>query len=151
MDSVRSRFRCGKTILYRELDENGQLIDVKPITVVEDSDARVALWLPVGTPTKKPELRAHRSGKPRDWVIGSWALSDSIWKWAELLIITLRRAQGPQAQGATQGAGAHPWLRPSDVHVISSFRHQSLKVKPKIKSITVSLCGLVTVNLYNHS
>ena len=87
MDSVRSRFRCGKTILYRELDENGQLIDVKPVTVVEDSDARVALWLPVGTPTKKPELRAHRSGKPRDWVIGSWALSDSIWKWAELLII----------------------------------------------------------------
>ncbi len=79
MDSVRSRFRCGKTILYRELDENGQLIDVKPVTVVEDSDVRIALWLPVGTPTKKPELRAHRSGKPRDWVIGSWALSDSIW------------------------------------------------------------------------
>ena len=87
MDTVRSSFGCGEPILYRELDQNGQLIDVKPVTVAEDSEARLALWLPLGTPAKKPELRPNRPGKTRDWVNGSWALVDSIWQWAELLVI----------------------------------------------------------------
>ena len=84
---MNTRFRRGDAILYRELDENGQLIDVKPVTVAEDSEARLALWLPLGTPAKKPELRPNRPGKTRDWVNGSWALADAIWQWAELLII----------------------------------------------------------------
>ena len=108
MGTARSRFRSGEPILYRGLDENGRIVDVKPVTVVEDSDARIALWLPVGTPTKKPESPAHRSGKPRNWVSGSWALSDSIWQWAELLIIVRpgeRRATWVRwsAEGVFQG------------------------------------------------
>ncbi|MDE2889490.1 MAG: DUF402 domain-containing protein [Gemmatimonadota bacterium] len=84
---MNARFRCGDTILYRELDENGRIIDVKPVTVVEDSDARAVLWLPVGTPTMKPVLSPDTPERPRDWVGRSWTLADSVWQWAELLII----------------------------------------------------------------
>ena len=84
---MNARFLCGDAILYRELDENGRIIDVKPVTVVEDSDARIVLWLPVGTPTKKPVFSLDIPDKPRDWVNRSWTLADSVWQWAELLIV----------------------------------------------------------------
>ena len=87
MEMVRSRFRFGDSILYRELDENRRPIDVKPVTVVEDSDARTLLWLPVGTPTRKPEVLHNVPGKPRDWVNRTWTLADAVWRWAELLIV----------------------------------------------------------------
>ncbi len=87
MEMVRSRFRVGDAILYRELDEYGRLIDLKPVTVVEDTDARTVLWLPLGTPTKKPEASLDIRGKPRDWMNTNWKLSDAIWRWADLLII----------------------------------------------------------------
>ena len=86
MEDVPSKFRYGAQILYRELVEHSHVIDVKPVTVVEDSDERIALWLPLGTPTKKPVLLKHIPSTPRDWVKRSWALVDSIWQWAELLI-----------------------------------------------------------------
>lgn len=84
---MNARFRCGDAILYRELDENGRIIDVKPVTVVEDSEARNVLWLPVGTPAKKPVLSRDTPDRPRDWVNRTWTLDDSVWRWAELLII----------------------------------------------------------------
>ncbi len=87
MEDTRSRFYYGQPILYRELDERGQVIDVKPVTVVEDSDARIALWLPLGTPTKRPVLLNRTPGTPRRWMKRSWALVDSTWQWAELLIV----------------------------------------------------------------
>ena len=87
MEDVPSKFLYGAQILYRELDEHSHVIDVKPVTVVEDSDERIVLWLPLGTPTKKPVLLKHIPSTPRDWVKRSWALVDSIWQWAELLII----------------------------------------------------------------
>ena len=83
----RSRFSIGNSILYRELDEKGRIIDVKPVTVVEDSDARTLLWLPLGTPSKKPVLSFDTPDRPRDWVNRTWTLADSVWRWAELLII----------------------------------------------------------------
>lgn len=108
MGTARSRFRSGEPILYRSLDENGSLIDVKPVTVVEDSNTRVTLWLPLGTPTKKPELSPDVPDKPRDWVNTTWRLSDAIWQWAELLIIVRpgeRRATWVRwsAEGVFQG------------------------------------------------
>ncbi len=84
---MSARFRCGDAILYRELDEKGRIIDVKPVTVVEDSDARIVQWLPVGTPAKKPVLCLDPPDGPRDWVNRSWTLADSVWRWAELLIV----------------------------------------------------------------
>lgn len=84
---MNARFRCGDAILYRELDENGRIIDVKPVTVVEDSDAMTLLWLPLGTPSKKPVLSFDTPHRPRDWVNRTWMLADSVWRWAELLII----------------------------------------------------------------
>ncbi len=87
MEDTQSRFYYGQPILYRELDERGQVIDVKPVTVVEDSDARIALWLPLGTPTKRPVLLNRTPGTPRRWMKRSWALVDSTWQWAELLIV----------------------------------------------------------------
>ena len=87
MKDRQSKFCYGEPILYRELDEQSQVIDVKPVTVIEDSDERVALWLPLGTPVKRPVLIEHIPGTPRRWAKGSWALVDSIWQWEELLII----------------------------------------------------------------
>ena len=87
MKYIPSKFCYGEPILYRELDEHGQVVDVKPVTVIEDSDVQIALWLPLGTPTKKPVLLNHTPDTPRNWVEGSWALVDSIWQWAELLIV----------------------------------------------------------------
>lgn len=79
-----SRFHYGESILYREVDENRQIIDVKPVTVVKDSDIQVVLWLPLDTPSKRPILLNHTPGTPRRWAKG---LEDSVWRWAELLII----------------------------------------------------------------
>lgn len=72
---MNARFRCGDTILYRELDEKGRICDIKPVTVVEDSDARISLWPPLGSLTKKPEVPHDILAKPRDWLNRSWTLA----------------------------------------------------------------------------
>lgn len=89
-------FSRGESILYRETDEHGQIIDVKPVTVVEDSDIQIVLWLPLNTPSKKAELINHTPGTPRRWTKNNWALQDSTWQWAELLIVV-----NPHQQRAT--------------------------------------------------
>ena len=38
-----SKFCYGEPVLYRELGEQSLVIDVKPVTVIEDSDERLAL------------------------------------------------------------------------------------------------------------
>ena len=87
MPEESTRFPRGESILYREVDENRRIIDVKPVTVVEDSDSQIVLWLPVDTPTKKPVLLNHIPGTPRIWTDGAWTLNDSVWRRAELLIV----------------------------------------------------------------
>ena len=87
MKEGASKFHYGESILYRGFDEHRQIVDVKPVTVVEDSDIQVALWLPLNTPSKKPVLLNHTPGTPRRWIEGGWSLKDSVWRWAELLII----------------------------------------------------------------
>ncbi len=83
-----SRCRLAETILYREVDEHRRsIIDVKPVTVVEDSEIQIVLWLPLDTPSKRPVLQNHTPGTPRRWTKGSWSLEDSFWRWAELLIV----------------------------------------------------------------
>jgi uncharacterized protein len=62
-------------------------LDVKPVTVVEDSDTQIVLWLPLDTPSKRPILLNHIPGTPRRWIDGQWRLEDSVWRWSELLII----------------------------------------------------------------
>jgi hypothetical protein len=79
-------FRSGDCILYRQCDDR-QIIDVKPVTVVEDSEERIALWLPLGTPTKQPMLLDHEPGTPRRWRDGEWQLVDSTWRVGESLIL----------------------------------------------------------------
>ncbi len=79
-------FGHGTSILYRGIDEFGEIIDVKPVTVVEDNDERAVLWLPIGTPTMKPELLHPSSERPRRWDQG-WQLVPSIWQKSEALII----------------------------------------------------------------
>lgn len=80
------RFQRGDCVLYRETDGDC-LIDVKPVTVVEDSEARLALWLPIGTPTKRPVLLNHVPGTPRRWRDGEWQLVDSTWQLGDALIL----------------------------------------------------------------
>ena len=89
-------FSRDESILYRETDEHGRIIDVKPVTVVEDSDIQIVVWLPLNTPSKKAELISHTPGTPRRWTKNNWALKDSTWQWAELLIVV-----NPHQQWAT--------------------------------------------------
>lgn len=81
------RFHYGENIIYREVDERQQILDVKPVTVVEDSNTQIVLWLPLDTPSKRPILLNHIPGTPRRWIDGQWRLEDSVWRWSELLII----------------------------------------------------------------
>ena len=55
--------------------------------VVQDAPELVALWLPLGTPTIKPQLVSHSPGLPRKWSEGEWYLANSTWSSAELLIL----------------------------------------------------------------
>lgn len=82
--SIR-RFVPGESILSRGIDERGRVISVTPVRVVRDAPGLVALWLPLGTPTVKPELVQHEPGTPRRWVDGNWYLTGSTWRWAEVL------------------------------------------------------------------
>lgn len=89
------RFDAGDRILYRDTDGR-RLLDVKPVTVVEDSPRRIALWLPLETPTKQAKLHNYVPNAPREWIDGQWSLVDSVWRWAELLILV-----APGARRAT--------------------------------------------------
>jgi hypothetical protein len=79
-------FDRSASILYRGIDECGEVIDVKPVTIVEDTDERAIFWLPIGTPTMKPELLHPTSEGPRRWDQG-WRLVPSVWRRSEVLII----------------------------------------------------------------
>ncbi len=79
-------FGYGASILYRGVDEFGEIIDVKPVTVVEDTNEHAVLWLPIGTPTMKPEVLHPTSKGPRRWDQG-WRLVPSVWRRSEALII----------------------------------------------------------------
>lgn len=87
MESQTVPFQPGTTIIYREIDEKRQVVDVKPVTVVEDSSEQAALWLPLDTPTMRPVLKNHTQGEPRRWTDENWSLENSVWQWAELLIL----------------------------------------------------------------
>jgi uncharacterized protein len=81
-----SKFKVGQSILYREIDGKNQIIDVKPMVVVEDSEKYVILWCPLGTLTKGPVLAKPKvKGETREWVDG--LLKDGVWKYAEILVI----------------------------------------------------------------
>tara|TARA_A100001037_G_scaffold186789_1_gene167242 strand:- start:3115 stop:3753 length:639 start_codon:yes stop_codon:yes gene_type:complete len=95
-------FEPGQSILYRELDEHGVLVDVKPVTVVEDAAETIALWLPLNTRSKNPVFLDHTPGAPRRWLPGNKELQDAEWRWAEILILI--RPRQPRAT----------WVRWSD-------------------------------------
>ena len=80
-------FDPGESILYRTLDERQQVTSVLPVRVVQDTDDLIAMWIPLGTPTIKPQLIHHTPGTPRRWVEGNWNLIPAKWRWAELLIL----------------------------------------------------------------
>lgn len=86
MEAFVDRFEPGQVTLYREIVDR-VILDVKPVTVVEDTDDQLLLWLPLGTPSKRPVLLDHVPGTPRRWTDSNWELQDSTWQWAELLIV----------------------------------------------------------------
>lgn len=79
-------FERGETILYREIDEHGQITDVKPVAVVEDSAVQIVFWLPLHTPTMKPELLNPTAEGPRRWDLG-WRLVEAVWRTEMLIVI----------------------------------------------------------------
>ena len=44
-----------------------KIIDVNPVTVVEDSDIQINLWLPLDTSAKRGVERNLMIGSPRRW------------------------------------------------------------------------------------
>lgn len=84
--SKMKKLKVGETILYREIDLAHQIIDVKPMILVEDNSANIKLWCPLGTKTKKSVLTKPKvKGQPREWADG--ILVDGTWKYAEVLIV----------------------------------------------------------------
>jgi hypothetical protein len=71
-------FTPGESILLRGLDEWQQVTDAKPVLVVQDDAALIALWLPLGAPTMKSVLIDHTLGTPRRWEPGNWHLEASV-------------------------------------------------------------------------
>jgi hypothetical protein len=83
-------FAAGSTVLYRETDRM-QIFDVKPVTVVQDDADLTALWLPAGTPTKRPVPLSARPGEPRAWPT-KCVLEDAVWAWSDILILVAPNA-----------------------------------------------------------
>lgn len=77
----------GEALLYRTVDENGQLTSVLPVRLVEETPEQISLWLRTGTPSMKPVLHDHVPGTPRRWLPGTWSLEPATWRWADLLIL----------------------------------------------------------------
>ncbi|MFT5378566.1 MAG: hypothetical protein ACI906_005412 [Candidatus Latescibacterota bacterium] len=59
---------------------------MKPVTLIEDSAAQLVFWLPLHTPTMKPELLNPTADGPRRWDLG-WHLVESVWRTEVLLVI----------------------------------------------------------------
>ncbi len=80
-------FEVGQSILCRGLDEHDRITNVLPVRVVRDEADLVALWLPMGTLSIKPELIDHTPGTPRCWVDGNWRLTKSAWRREVLILV----------------------------------------------------------------
>ena len=86
-------FASGAQILYRgvHIDECGLggppvVCDVKPMIVVEDTPARLALWMPAGTPTLL--CVPNDRDQPKPWRPGEWQLvEDASWRWDALFVL----------------------------------------------------------------
>ncbi|MEO8539006.1 MAG: DUF402 domain-containing protein, partial [bacterium] len=83
------RFSPGQHILDRgpHVDDSGGfspvICDVRPMTVVQDSAERVALFLAAGTPTLMS--RPREASQPKPWGPGEWDLVPSAWsRWNTL-------------------------------------------------------------------
>ena len=87
-----ARFARGDVILHRtpsvaEIGARPPVIcDVRPMVVVEDSEALASLWLPAGTPTKMAVPLVEET--PRRWLPGEWQLVDGAWdRWNTLMFM----------------------------------------------------------------
>jgi hypothetical protein len=84
-------FRVGQQVLLRgphEDDADNEppvICDIKPVTAVEDSAGRIALFLAAGTPTLMSRPRVP--GAPKPWRPGEWDLVSAAWdRWNTLLV-----------------------------------------------------------------
>jgi len=86
------RFHSGQNMLCRgpHVDDTGAtggpvICDVRPVTVVEDSPERIALFLAAGTPTLMS--RPKDPHQPKPWGPGEWDLVPSAWsRWNTLFL-----------------------------------------------------------------
>jgi hypothetical protein len=75
----------GDTIVHQEF-WRGRMWAARPLTVVEDSEDRLLLWIPKGTRRKVPATPPGRPDPPvrKDRVIenlahGDWDMADHVW------------------------------------------------------------------------
>lgn len=78
-------------MIYRgiHVDDSGHqppvVCDVKPMTVIEDSERVISLFIPVGTATLMP--RPTVPGAPKPWAPGEWQLVPATWdRWNTLFL-----------------------------------------------------------------
>jgi hypothetical protein len=119
--SMASRWRPGDTIVHHEV-WRGRVWAARPLTVVEDGDDRLLLWMPHGTVRKVPAPPPGATGRERDplglpseashrGVVqnlerGGWAHTDHVWDVSTLWVL---------APGAWQATWVS-WL-PSGEHL----------------------------------
>lgn len=89
--SVGESFGVGSLVIKRglisEVLQHGSICDVKPMTVVADNEALIALWAPLGIPTmvSVPSDRAL----PRPWLADQCHLVEATWRWRHTLQLFL--------------------------------------------------------------
>lgn len=74
--------------LYRDAtvaDDIETVVDAKPVVAARDDDHHCELWLPAGTPTRRPVGLSPRL--PRPWVRGDCIVEPGSWDWCSALVI----------------------------------------------------------------
>jgi len=64
----------------------GRVAGAKPVTVVEDSDDLVALYIAPGTRFKRAGTEADRQGHLQGLAARRWTLTDDVWRHRTLVL-----------------------------------------------------------------
>ena len=74
----QSFFKRGDRIVLREI-WRGRVWSARPVIVVQDTPDMLVLYLPSGTPYKRPRTLDGKDVTPATRVLGEWLLADNVW------------------------------------------------------------------------
>jgi hypothetical protein len=80
------KWTIGSQIVYREVWKN-RVWTARPVTVIDDSPALVALSFAAGTRWKRPASIGAPSDLLTRLQTGKWQLEDAIWPWDSVVLV----------------------------------------------------------------